>query len=496
MSLTGDRKRVEDAVAGADQVESVDWATNRSLFVKHAKVFSRRISGTNRTIKWWFLSGLLSIYYFLPWIRWDRGLNAPDQATLLDLPGRRFYFFAIEIWPQEVYYFTGILILAAVGLFFVTSLFGRIWCAWGCPQTVWTDLFMLVERWIEGDRNSRIRLDKSSWSFDKVFKRTIKHVVWILISMATGGAWIFYFVDAPTYAPLIFTLQAPIEAYITIAFFTGTTYMMAGFAREQVCALMCPYARFQSVMMDDETWVVTYREFRGEQRGPHKRGQTWEDRGDCIDCTLCVAVCPTGIDIRNGQQVECISCGLCIDACDQVMTRIGRPKGLIAHDSLANVNRGAHCEPGKVKFMRPRTYVYSAILLIVMAIMVLTFITRSETDLNVLRDRNPLFVQLSDGSIRNGYTVRILNKVHVDRSLTIRIRDLPSSAVVKVGSETISASVGIPLAVGADGTSATQVFVILPSLEGRRATRNFEFELTEKGEVAATYETVFRGPGS
>lgn len=496
MSLTGDRRRVEDAVTGADQVASVDWTTNRKLFAKRTKVFSRRISGTNRRIKWYFLTGLLAVYYLLPWIRWDRGANAPDQATLLDLPGRRFYFFAIEIWPQEIYYFTGILILAAVGLFFVTSLFGRVWCAWGCPQTVWTDLFMLVERWIEGDRNSRIRLDRASWTVAKVWRRFLKHVAWILISMATGGAWIFYFVDAPTYAPQIFMLDAPMAPYLTIAFFTGSTYLLAGFAREQVCAYMCPYARFQSVMMDDETWVVTYRAFRGEERGPHKKGQTWDGRGDCIDCTLCVAVCPTGIDIRNGQQVECISCGLCIDACDQVMERVDRPKGLIARDSLANVLRGEECDGHNVRFFRPRALVYSAILLIVVAIMGLSFFTRADTDLNVLRDRNPLFVTLSDGSIRNGYTVRILNKQHNDRRLMLRISGLPEGATVRKGQVPVSVTAGIPLAVGPDDTSATHLFVTLPRSAVGLAASEFEFLLNEADEIVATYTTVFRGPGT
>ena len=281
----------------------------------------------------------LGVYYITPWIRWDRGPSAPDQAVLIDFPGRRFYFFFIEIWPQEVYYLTGLLILAAIGLFLVTSVAGRVWCGYTCPQTVWTDLFIFVERLIQGDRAARIRLDKAPWSGNKVLRKAATHVSWLVIAAGTGGAWVFYFADAPTLAVELATFSAPAVAYITIAVLTFTTYLLGGFAREQVCTYMCPWPRIQGGLLDEESLVITYHDDRGEPRGARKKGTEATGLGDCVACNQCVAVCPMGIDIRDGQQLECITCALCIDACNTVMDKVGLPPNLISYDTLANVER-------------------------------------------------------------------------------------------------------------------------------------------------------------
>ena len=243
------------------------------LYARRAQVYPRKVSGRFRRIKWAALLGLLGLYYALPWVRWDRGPGAPDQAVLVDLNHERGYFFFIEIWPQEVYYLTGLLVLAAVGLFLATSLAGRVWCGYACPQTVWTDLFMWVERQVEGDRGARIRRDKQPWSAGKAGRKAAKHGAWLVIAFLTGGAWIMYFVDAPTVVRDFFAGVASESVYFFVGLFTATTYLLAGMAREQVCTFMCPWPRFQAAMLDEDSLVVTYNRHRGEPRGPHRKGQ-------------------------------------------------------------------------------------------------------------------------------------------------------------------------------------------------------------------------------
>ena len=398
-----DTVHIEDAV-------SVTAGGKKPLYAPRVAVHPKRVDGTFRRLKWAALVILLGIYYTVPWIRWDRGPGAPDQAVLIDLPARRAYFFWIEIWPQEVYYLTGILIVAAIALFFMTSLAGRIWCGYACPQTVWTDLYMFVERRIEGDRNARIKLDAAPWTAGKIGKRALKHACWLVIAALTGGAWVLYFTDAPTVVHDIATLQASSAVWSTIALLTCSTYLLAGHAREQVCTYMCPYARFQGAMLDEHSLVVTYRRWRGEPRGHHKQGASWDGRGHCVACNNCVAVCPTGIDIRDGQQLECIGCGLCIDACNAVMDKVGLPRGLIAFDTEANQRTEELGGPPSYTLLRPRTLIYGAVLAVVGSLIIYSLATRPEFSINVLRDRSPLFVKLRDGSIANAYTVKILNK--------------------------------------------------------------------------------------
>ncbi|MFZ5730466.1 MAG: cytochrome c oxidase accessory protein CcoG, partial [Pseudomonadota bacterium] len=373
-------------------------------------IYPKLVHGRWRTIKWALLILTLTIYYVTPWIRWDRPGDLPDQAVLVDFTGRRFYFFFIQLWPQEVYFITGLLVMAALALFLVTALFGRLWCGYACPQTVWTDLYIYIERLFEGDRNARMKLDASPWSFDKAWRKFGKHAAWIAVAFGTGGAWIFYFHDAPTLIRDFWVGQAPVSAYLSCAILTFTTYALAGTMREQVCTYMCPWPRIQGAMLDEHSLQVTYRFDRGEPRGPHKKGATWEGRGDCVDCHACVVVCPMGIDIRNGPQLECINCGLCIDACDDIMGKVGRPKGLIAYDTDSAVAARSRSEKPVYKLVRSRTIYYAVALVLVAAVMAWGFSVRTPLDMHVLRDRNPTFVRLHDGAIRNGYTLKIANR--------------------------------------------------------------------------------------
>jgi len=474
-------------------VSAVNRTEERSLYKRREKIFPRRARGTFRRVKWAVMAVTLSIYYLAPWLRWDRGESAPDQAILLDLPARRFYFFFIEIWPQEVYYLTGLLILAALTLFLVTSLAGRVWCGYTCPQTVWTDLFLAVERFIEGDRGARIRLDKAKWSLDKLLKRVVKHVIWVFIALATGGAWVFYFADAPTLFVDLITFQAPQVAYIFVGLLTLSTYLLGGLAREQVCIYMCPWPRIQAAMIDEDSLIVSYHPGRGEPRGPMRKGKDRSGLGDCISCNQCVAVCPMGIDIRHGMQLECISCALCIDACNEVMDKVDLPRGLIGYDTIANVGRRERGERTRIHPFRPRTFVYAGLIVVVGLIMLFALLTRSDLDVNVLRDRNPLFVTLSDGSVRNGYTLKILNKAHAERQFNLQVDGLNDNVSVKV----IGAADGeAPLfTVLPDRLASFRIFVTAPRDALESGANDIGFTLIDVADGASVhYDSTFRAP--
>jgi len=465
------------------------------LYADRIRVYPARVAGSFRRFKWVALVVLLGIYYIGPWLRWDRGPGAPDQALLIDMPSRRAYFFNIEIWPQEIYYLTGLLIVGAVGLFLVTSLFGRVWCGYSCPQTVWTDLFMWVERRIEGDRNARMRLDRAPWTTGKILKKTAKHAVWIVISVLTGGAWVMYFTDAPTLVADIARFEASGAAMFFIALFTTTTYLLGGIAREQVCTYMCPWPRFQAAMFDEDTLIVTYEAWRGEPRGKHKQGDSWEGRGHCIDCLQCVNVCPTGIDIRNGNQLECIGCGLCIDACNRIMSRVDLPRGLIRLDTVSNQVARERGKTAPFRVIRPRTIIYGGILLAVMGLMALGLGSRSTLDVNLLRDRNPLFVTLSDGAIRNGYTFKILNRARTDREFALTLEGIPEATFsVRGGASDVTRAV---LGARPDRVEAYRVFVRAPRnvLAGESTPLRFILQETGDDGESSVQDNVFRGPG-
>lgn len=404
---------------------------DQPLYAPREPIFPKRVKGKFRNLKWWVMFVTLGIYYVTPWVRWDRGPALPNQAVLIDMAHRRFYFFWIEIWPHEFYFVAGLLIMAGLGLFLFTSALGRVWCGYTCPQTVWTDLFILVERWIEGDRNARVRLWKSKWDLRKWRLRIAKWIVWLLIAIATGGAWVFYFADAPTLIRDILTLNAAFVAYASIAVLTATTFVFGGFMREQVCNYMCPWPRIQAAMMDDDTITVAYREWRGEPRGK-KHDNTI---GDCIDCMACVNVCPAGIDIRDGQQMECITCALCIDACDDIMDKIGKPRGLIDYLALSDEDAERAGEPVKPVWqhiLRPRTILYTGLWSLIGFGLVFALFIRAEIDLTVSPIRNPSFVTLSDGTIRNIYDIRLRNKHGEDRVFHL---SLSSDEVLRIDLE-------------------------------------------------------------
>ena len=430
-----------------------------SLYAAREPIFPRRVSGWYRNLKWIILVVTLGIYYAIPWIRWDRGPNLPDQAVLLDLANRRFYFFWVEIWSHEFYFVAGLLIMAGLGLFLFTSALGRVWCGYACPQTVWTDLFILVERWIEGDRNAQLRLYRQpKMDFRKARLRLAKWTLWLLIGLATGGAWVFYFADAPTLMGQLVTGTAHPVAYITIAILTATTFVFGGFMREQICIYACPWPRIQSAMLDEESLVVAYRDWRGEPR-KHSDAAKTQPQGDCIDCMACVNVCPVGIDIRDGQQLACITCALCIDACDEVMDKIGKPRGLI--DYMALSDEAAERAGGAPKsiwahILRPRTIMYTSMWAAVGFALVFALFIRSDIEMTVAPERNPTFVTLSDGSIRNTYDIRLRNKTGDDRLFRIFVRGDPALRVQLEGSA--YESVVVP----ADKSYLQRVYVIAP----------------------------------
>ena len=486
--------------SATDAQPQVKKRASPSLYAKHDKIYPKKVTGPFRRLKWAVLAVLLGIYYILPWIRWDRGPNAPDQAVLLDLEGRRFYLFFIELWPQQIYYLTGALILASVGLFLATSLAGRVWCGYACPQTVWTDLYVWVERLFEGDRGDRIRLDQGKWTLNKIGRKTATHAVWILIAFATGGAWIFYFVDAPTLAWDLVTLDASSTAVWFILLFTGTTYLLAGFAREQVCIYMCPWPRFQSAMTDEDSLVVTYRDYRGEGRAHVRKTQSWEERkaeghGDCIDCHACYHACPTGVDIRNGSQLACIGCGLCIDACDEIMTRIGRPKGLIAFDTQSNVVAMATTGKKAVyKLVRPRTIIYSLLMVVVSGMIAAGLVLKPSLNISVLRDRAPLFVALADGSVRNAYTFKISNMTRDTRDYTLTASGLAGIELAVAGERQADNAARLRLSAAPDQVATYRIFVTVPRASVTAASVPLTLTLTTTGGDSDTYKTVFMGP--
>ncbi|MGY6411584.1 MAG: cytochrome c oxidase accessory protein CcoG [Alkalilacustris sp.] len=466
------------------------------LYAAREPIFPRRVQGRFRNLKWYLMAVMLGIYYITPWIRWDRGPNLPDQAVLVDLANRRFFFFFVEIWPHEFYFVAGLLIMAGLGLFLFTSALGRVWCGYACPQTVWTDLFITVERWIEGDRNARVRLWRAPWGLQKARIYLTKWTVWLLIAVATGGAWVFYFADAPTLLRDLLTFQAPPVAWITIAILTATTFFFGGFFREQICIYACPWPRIQAAMMDEDTLTIAYRDWRGEPRGKLRQGQMDPNQGDCIDCMACVNVCPMGIDIRDGQQLACITCGLCIDACDEVMDRIGKPRGLIGYLALSDET---HEKAGKPAIsvwrhvFRPRTVLYTVLWGGVGIGLIVLLLLRTDLDMSVAQVRNPINVVMSDGSVRNAYEVRIRNMHGEAREFTLA---LEAAVPMDITLEGVS---GVTVIVPADTMLNQRVYLIAPPDSPAASAQRTDVILraTEgiSGQSTAT-QTLFNGRGN
>lgn len=469
-----------------------------SLYAKRQPVYPKAVDGPFRRLKWLIMAVTLAIYYVTPWLRWDRGAYAPNQAVLVDLANRRFYFGPIEIWPHEFYYVAGLLIMAGVGLFLLTSVVGRAWCGYACPQTVWTDLFQHIERFTDGDRNAQIRLAKSRWSVGKLARRMLKYGIFLMVSLATGGAWIFYFADAPTLGGQFVAGEASTIAYATVATLTATTFVLGGFMREQVCIYMCPWPRIQTAMLDEKSLIVTYKGWRGEPRGRGRREATLSDLGlgDCIDCNACVAVCPTGIDIRNGAQVGCITCALCIDACDQVMTKIGKPRGLIDYATLEDCKveaAGGAAKPLLNTVLRPRTVIYFGLWIAVGVTMLFAVVDRARLTVSAQHQRNPSYVQLSDGHVRNGFTVKIRNMEARPRQMEVSVSGLAGAVIWTQGGARATARTSVRTTVPADALAKLPIFVAAPG--GRQVRQDFAISVRsiDDGESDST-EAVFERP--
>lgn len=390
-------------------------------------IYPQSISGKYRTIKNYSLVALLLIYFFSSWIRWDRGAYLPNQAIFMDLPNRKAYLFFIEIWPEELYYLAGILILAALGLFFVTSLYGRIWCGYTCPHTVFVDLFRKVEYFFQGDRNAHIKLDHSPWSRDKFLKKLYTHVVWLLLGFSFAFGWVCYFYDAPSLLRDIGAFNVHPAGLCWLVGLTASTYLFAGWVRERVCNQMCPYGRFQSAMLDKDSSVVTYHNWRGEPRGSYNPDD--KSLGDCIDCNKCVVVCPQGIDIRDGLQMECIGCGLCIDACNSVMEKLARPLYLIGYDSITSTYSKQHNLSTRRKIFSAKTTLFAIVFVIISGALLYALSIKAPYNMTIAHDRGSLFTVLPDGSVRNRYTIKIFNRSAASLNLKLQVLNLPKAKI-------------------------------------------------------------------
>jgi len=403
--------------------------TSQELYQARIPIYPRSVHGRFRTLKWGILALAYGVYFLLPWVRWERAIGVP-QAVSFDIEARRFYLFDLVVHAQDIFWLAGLLVIAALLLFFVTGIAGRVFCGYFCFQTLWTDVFLLVERLVQGERPARIRLDKQPWNAEKLAKKSLTHFLWLCVGFWTGFTFTLYWGNAPDLFRAFFTGAAPFPAYATTLFLTLTTYVMAGLAREQVCTYMCPYSRFQGAMFDRSTLIVAYDEKRGEgETGRHKiaRGfKSREDRevegaGDCIDCGYCVQVCPTGIDIRNGLQYQCISCALCIDACDTIMDSLGWPRGLIKYTS-EKAQQGE-----KTRLLTAKNVGYGVALLAAIVALAASIIGAVPLDFTVAQVRQPLFVQLSDGRVQNSYEIKLNNKTDRAVPFVLEIAGLPGA---------------------------------------------------------------------
>jgi cytochrome c oxidase accessory protein FixG len=401
--------------------------------------------------------------------------------VLFDLPERKFYIFNLTLWPQDFVYLALLLITLAISLFFFTALAGRVWCGFACPQTVWTEAFVWIEQIVEGDRGKRMKLDKAPWTFDKVRKKFTKQFLWLSLALITGVAFVGYFVPIRELVPNLVTFSAGPWEWFWVLFYGFATYGNAGFMREQVCKYMCPYARFQSAMFDHDTLIVTYDEQRGEPRGARKRGVNFEEKGlgACIDCTMCVQVCPTGIDIRKGLQYECIACAACIDACDGVMDKMKYPRGLIRYSTENTMHNKAY------HLMRPRTIVYSLLLVTLLGGLATSIVLRTPVILDVIRDRNTLYRDVGRQGIENSYTVRIVNKRNKEHVYQLSVAGLEglqirSATEFPVAAESVFSA---PISVTAPHDVAIGGNII-----------EFRLESLDDDKLTVTEESRFRGP--
>ncbi|GAB4352548.1 MAG: cytochrome c oxidase accessory protein CcoG [Gammaproteobacteria bacterium] len=462
------RQSVDELYAEADY-----WHVNTGGETIHAK----RVGGRWRTLKW-LTHAVWLVYFFGPYLRWgDR------QAVLFDIPERQFHIFSLTVLPQDFWMLSLLLLFFAILLAVVTALAGRVWCGFFCFQTVWTDLYTLIEDRLEGPPPKRRALDKAPLDARKITIKGVKHLLWLLIAVFTGISFVAWFTDAWLLWKDLFALQAHPVAWTAIGLFTAGTYVLAGWMREQVCFWLCPYARLQGVMYDAQTVLPTYDYHRGEPRGRLKKGHPDPDKGDCIDCKQCVAVCPTGIDIRHGQQEGCITCALCIDACDSVMSKIGKPRGLIRYASLEEMQG----KPVKPFFKRGRVWVYGGIMTAALVGIVVGLSTVAPLELKVLHERQPLFVLQSDGSIQNKYTLKVLNKT--DREISVTISASGPQGLVLVDADR-------PVTAQAGKVTPATVFARIPrqNLASDSETLTFHVQSVDNPDIRASRDTLFAGP--
>jgi len=453
--------------------EASYWHVNTGDEIIHAK----RMGGHFRNLKWWSWLTWLP-FFIMPYFRWgDR------QAILFDVPNRNFHFFDITIMPQDVWLLALVLLFFSILLAAVTSLAGRVFCGYFCFQTIWTDLYTLIEEKLEGAPAKRRKLDAAPWDAYKIRVKTIKHGLWLLIGVLTGIAFITWFTDAYQLWKELLSFEAPFFAVVIILTFTMGTYILAGFMREQTCFWLCPYARIQGVMYDADTILPTYDVARGEPRGKLKKGQTEEGKGDCISCNQCVAVCPTGIDIRHGQQEGCITCALCIDACDSVMDKIGKPRGLIRYASLDEMNG----KPKHKFFKRPRVLIYLSIMVFAISGLLYGLNNLGTFDLKVIHERQPLFVQMSSGHIQNKYDLKILNKTDKDMNISIAVEG-------PEGLQTQGLKEKMKLPAGKLSSFITFVRIPKKNLKGARTPVNFRIQSYEVFDDHIEYLSMFYGP--
>ncbi len=449
------------------------------LYAAHKKIYPREVSGTFARLRVISIVGLLGIYYIMPLVQWDG-----RQAILFDLPARKFYLFGLTLWPQDFIYLAALLILAGLSLFFFTALLGRVWCGYACPQTVWTEAYLWMERKIEGNRSRRMKLDKGPNTAAKIRTKIIKHSVWILFSLWTGFTFVAYFTPIDVLGNKLVTGSLGGWETFWILFYSFATYGNAGFMREQVCLYMCPYARFQSAMFDADTLIVAYHPERGEPRGSRRRGSNPQELGlgDCIDCNVCVQVCPTGIDIRDGLQYECIACSACIDACDEIMDKMKYPRGLIRY-TTENSALGK-----RQHIVRPRILVYAAILLTLCTLVGVNLAQRIPLELDVIRDRNTLYRETRDGLIENVYTLKILNMDEVEHRYI-----LTADGIDGLKLELDQDEIRVPAGTVYQLIARIQADEF--NMSGRSDTIYFNLQAADANHLKTTEEARFVGPG-
>lgn len=449
------------------------------MYAAREEIYPREAKGRYATLRWACVWLTQILFYGLPWLQWNG-----RQAVLFDLGTRKFHLFGLVLWPQDFIYLAGLLIICAYGLFLVTAVAGRVWCGFACPQTVYTELFLWIERRIEGARSARIRLDRQPWTFEKIWKKGAKHAAWLAVALWTGFTFVGYFTPVQTLMHEIAAFSIGSWEAFWVLFYGFATYGNAGWMREQVCKYMCPYARFQSSMFDKDTLVVTYDAGRGEPRRPGVR-VAGDKAGDCIDCSMCVQVCPTGIDIRRGLQYECIGCAACVDACDSVMEKVKRPAGLIRYateNALANGWGGAEV---KRRLARPRVLAYAAVLGLLVAAMTASLALRTPLKVDVIRDRGSMGREAEDGRIENVYRLQLMNTAETPRQVRVSVDGL-------AGAEIVGASV-----LALDGASTRAVPVrVRADAGGQGGSHKIAFTVTalDDASVAVREEAAFIVP--